>query len=164
MPTYRVVKVIKFEYEAEADNEQAALDSIPDDARRTILRQKARDVNKVAGSHTIANRTYTPGRVLTRTFAGQTYTATFLPGAKVKLEGGEQDGTFKTLAQATQAIMPGKSVNSWAWWKEEATVRRDMGGTNVPDDGDEQVEPEAEDSPNGEPASKPRGKKRAKKS
>jgi len=137
MPRYRVTKVLRFEYQVDAESEEAAL-QVPwpreDPDAVTILRQRARDLDRPAsaGARVIADRVMRAGRTFQRAYAGQTYTATVVPGGKVKLEGGGLSGTFKNLHAATQAILKGKSANAWAWWHEVEPVKKEKNAAGPP--------------------------------
>ena len=119
MPRYQVVKVLKFEYDIEAETQEAALATIPEGAKTTLVRERAKDLDKQATPvSAIADRKMRAGRVFTRTYHGVLYTATVIPGGRVKLEGGDVAGVYKNLNKATQAILGGKSANAWVFWSE----------------------------------------------
>ena len=132
MPRYNVTKVMRLQYEVEAENEEAAL-AVPwpreDPDAASIIREWARDLDKPAGGpRVIADREMRAGRVFTRTYKGKTFTATIRPDGKVKLsfegtEGGPVSGFYGSLHQATAAailLADGKphSANAWQFWQE----------------------------------------------
>jgi len=120
MPRYQVVKVLKFEYDIEAETQEAALATIPEGAKTTLVRERAKDLDKQATPvSAIADRKMRAGRVFTRTYHGVLYTATVIPGGRVKLDGADYVGVvYPNLNKATQALLKGKSANAWVFWSE----------------------------------------------
>ena len=121
MPRFNVVRVIKFEYQVEAESKEEALASLrPAGLGETLLRQHVKDLDKHATPvSAISDRKMRAGRVFTRTYHDVLYTATVIPGGRVKLDGADFVGVvYKNLNKATQALLKGTSANAWVFWGE----------------------------------------------
>jgi hypothetical protein len=127
MPKFKVVKVLRFEYELESDTEDAARAAIPElilggvgESKITTIRESVKNLDKQAAPvNAIVDRKMRAGRMFTRTYRGVVYTATVIPGGRIKLEGGDFTGiVYKNLNKATQAILGGKSANARVFWHE----------------------------------------------
>ena len=121
MPNYQIRRDIRFEYQVEADSAEAALTALrPAGLGETLLRQHVKDLDKQATPvSAITDRKMRAGRVFTRTYHSVLYTATVIPGGRVKLDGADYVGVvYPNLNKATQALLKGKSANAWVFWSE----------------------------------------------
>ena len=128
MPKYEITRQIKLNYQVEAETESDALEApVPRGGGvvMSTIKERARDLDKPkSGVKVISDRVLRQGRVFTRTYKGHSFTATVLPGARIRLESdGIAGSVYKTLHQAATAateIADGRkhSVNCWAFWHE----------------------------------------------
>lgn len=131
MPTFRITKVVRHDYEVTADSESDALSAPLPAAQEsiTVLEQKARNLDKksVSPVKVITDRTLRPRRAFRHAYKSDSFVATVLPGGRIELAGDGIDTpiVLKNLQQAAQiaaALASGtkRSVNVYAFWKEQA--------------------------------------------
>jgi len=121
MPRFKVVRVLRQEIEVDAKDVAGALENRPYPLdSMTVIRERAKDLDKHATPvSAISDRKMRAGRVFTRTYHDVLYTATVIPGGRVKLDGADFVGVvYKNLNKATQALLKGTSANAWVFWGE----------------------------------------------
>lgn len=120
---FEVSKQLKVVYTLEAEGPDAALAAEPPaDAAITVLRQKAKDLDKQpsAGRPAIVDRELRPGRKLIARYKKVDWIAEVQADGQIALrkKGGSHAETFPTLAKAAMHLIDGKAVNCWMLFRD----------------------------------------------
>jgi hypothetical protein len=114
---YKVVRVVEFTYELDAQSSDEAVAASRDMENPAVrlVREHARSLEKRApGRAATTDRELRPGRRFTAKHKGREYTAVVTDTGEIEVEG---LGTFKSLNAAGQAIVQ-HAVNAWAFWRD----------------------------------------------
>ncbi len=165
---FEVSKHLKVVYTLEADGPDTALAAEPPaDATITVIRQRARDLDKQpAGIRTITDRQLRPGRRLIAHYKGTEWIAEVQDDGLISLRRkGHPAQTFASLAKAATSIIDGKAVNAWFLFHDPAAKEKLAAGPPKPEPEQPTESPEPEEPSEAapteaptEPAAKPKGK------
>ena len=157
---YEINKLIKLNYQVEAEGPDEALAApVPSDVVMSTIKERARDLDKApASASVIRDRTLRAGRVFTRTYKGDAYTATVLPGGRIRITGDKIGAptTCKNLHVAAQIAIElssgtKHSANAWQFWAEQTPSAKKPAAEAAP----EPTEPATAEEPAPEPTPEP---------
>jgi hypothetical protein len=114
---YKVVRVVEFTYELDAQSQEEALAASKDMENPAVrlVREHARSLEpRAPAREAIQDRTLTPGRRFLGKHKGKQYTAVVTEGGEIEVEG---LGTYKSLNAAGQAVVQ-HAVNAWSFWRD----------------------------------------------
>ncbi len=158
---FEVTKQLRVVYTVEADDPQQALAAEPPgDATVSILKERAKDLDKQpsAGRPALVDRELRPGRRFVAKYKKQEWTAEVLADGQIALrkKGGSHAETFPTLAKAATHIIDGKAVNAWALFRDAPAAKEKLAAgppkPEAPTIAEEPTEAESE------PVAEPKGK------
>ncbi len=125
---FEITKTFRFQYKVDAPDAETALKiNVPSDATATVIRQRARDLDKQpgVGRPALKDRELRPGRKLVARYKKVEWIAEVQADRQIALrkKGGSHADTFTTLARAAMHIVDGKAVNAWALFRDAPAAK-----------------------------------------